>query len=165
MNCTRAQSWLSRQIDGELSDSERKELDAHLAECASCSRDYGLLTLPRRIAQAVPAPAPSPYFYQRLRKHIEGESQKTAGWQVFWNLARPMVPTLAGVTLALLSVFAYFQIHGPEAELFEAFDRAFVSEGQAHRMLVAEQSDITYESVLNAIVEQESNGRRNQNLK
>ena len=165
MNCRTAQSLLFQKIDGELSDSANKELDAHLAECASCIREYGLLNLPHRIAQMDPPPAPSPFFYQKLSRRIEGETQKIAGWQVFWGLARPMVPTLAGITLALLSVFAYFQIHGPEAELFEAYDRAFISEDPSHRMLVAEQGDITYESVLSAIVEQESNGRRNRALK
>jgi hypothetical protein len=152
-------------MDGELSDSENLELDAHLAQCMSCSREYRLLTLPNRLGQISPPPKPSPFFYQKLRAIVEGEIKKNALWQALCELARPMVPTLAGITLALLSVFAYFQMHGHEVDLYKTYDRAFISEDQSNQMLVADQGDITYESVLNTIAEQESNYRRNQNLK
>ena len=165
MKCTTVQSWLFRKIDGELSDSENAELDAHLEDCAACSRGYRLLMLPQRIAQTDRAPEPSPFFFQKLSRRIEGETQSSAGWQIFWKLARPMIPALAGITLALLSLFAYVQIHIPEAQLFEDYNLAFISEDQPHRMLVEDQGDITYESVLNAIFEQESGYRRNHNLK
>jgi hypothetical protein len=64
-----------------------------------------------------------------------------------------MIPTLAGITLALLSLFAYLQLRGPEADLYKAYDRAFISEDQSHRTLVAEHGDMTDESVLRAIAE------------
>ena len=153
MNCKTAQSWLFRKIDGELSNSECMELDAHLANCPSCSREYRLFTLPHRIAQANPPLAPSPFFFQKLNARIEGEAQKIAGWQTFWGLARPLVPTLAGITLALISIFAYQQIRGPEAELYKAYDKAFISDDQSRGMLVADQGDITYESVLSSIAD------------
>jgi anti-sigma factor RsiW len=165
MNCTALQSWLFRKIDGELSDSEKLELDAHLAECVSCSREYRFLTLPHRITQVDPPPAPSPFFYQKLRTRIDSEIKINAGWRALLGLARPMVPALAGITLALLSVFAYLQMRSPELDLYKTYDRAFISDDQSHQMLVADQGDITYESVLSTIAEQESNYRRTQNLK
>jgi hypothetical protein len=165
MNCTTAQSWLFRKIDGELSDSENTELDAHLSKCTSCGREYRLLILPYRIAQATVPPTASPFFYQKLRMRIEAEAPKVAGWQTFRGLVRSMVPTLAGITLALLSVFAYLQIRGPQTDLYRSYEGAFISEDQIHGMLIADQKDITYESVLRVIAEQESNYRRNQNLK
>jgi predicted anti-sigma-YlaC factor YlaD len=165
MNCTIVKSWLFRKIDGELSDSENMELDAHLANCMSCNREYRLVTFPNRIAQIIPPPEPSPFFYQKLSAQIDGEIKKNALWQALWGLARPMVPTLAGITLALLSVFAYFQMHGHEVDLYKTYDRAFIFEDQPNQMLAADQGDITYESVLKTIAEQESNYRRNQNQK
>jgi predicted anti-sigma-YlaC factor YlaD len=165
MNCTTVKSWLFRKLDGELSDSESIELDAHLANCISCSREYRLLALPNRIAQINPPPEPSPFFYQKLKARIDGEIKHNAIWQALWGLARPMVSTLAGITLALLSVFAYFQMHGREVDLYKTYDRAFIFEDQSNQMLVADQGDITYERVLNTIAEQESNYHRNQNLK
>jgi hypothetical protein len=162
MNCATVQSWLFRKMDGELSDSENMELDAHLVKCISCSREYTLLTLPHRFAQIDPPPAPSPFFYQKLRTRIDSEIKENAGWRALWGLARPMVPALAGITLALLTVFAYQQIRGPKIDPYRTYDSAFISEDQSNQMHVAEQGDTTYESILKTIAEQESNYRRNQ---
>jgi hypothetical protein len=165
MNCATVQSWLFRKIDGELSDPENMELDAHLAKCVPCSREYGRLTLPHRIAQAALPPAPSPFFFQKLRTRIDREIKENAGWRALWGLARPMVPTLAGITLVLLSVFAYQQIRNPEIDPYRTYDRAFISEGQSNQILVTDQWDAGYESILNTVAEQESTYRRNQSLK
>jgi hypothetical protein len=157
MNCTTAQERLFRKIDGELSISENAELNAHLKNCASCSREYGLLSLPSQIAKTIPPITASPFFYQKLRMQIEDEAQGIASWQIIWKLARQMVPALAGITIALLSVFAYHQLlQTPEAGIYRNYDRAFISDDQSHKMLVAEQKDITYESVLTAIAERPS---------
>ena len=37
-NCARARSWVSHEVDGELSQLERVFLAAHLRRCAECSR-------------------------------------------------------------------------------------------------------------------------------
>ncbi len=157
MRCAEARNWLFRKIDGELSDSEIRALDIHLAQCPSCAREYGLLALPQRIAQATPELRPSPFFYQKLRMRIEGEAREIAGWQVFWRLARQVVPALAGITLALLSVLAYVQFHSPEANFYRAYERVLAAEEQPHQMLVIEQGDISDVGVLSAIAEREPN--------
>ena len=156
MNCTTAQERLFRKIDGELSLSENAELNAHLKQCASCNREYGLLSLPSLFAKTIPTVTASPFFYQKLRMQIEDEAQGIASWQIIWKLARQMVPALAGITIALLSVFAYHQLQTPEAGLYRNYDRAFISDDQSNRLLAAEQKDITYESVLTAIAERPS---------
>ena len=155
MDCKIAQEKLFRRIDSELPDSEILELDSHLAHCSSCRRDYDLLTLPQQLARKIaPVKKASPFFYQKLRLNIEAEeSRGNLGWQAIRGLARQMVPALAGITLALLSVFAYFQMQAPQAELYRGYDRVFASDDQSHSMLIAEQKDITYESILTAIAE------------
>lgn len=153
MNCKIAQEKLFRRIDSELLDAEDYELHDHLAQCASCSRDYRLLNLPQQLARKIAPVTASPFFYQKLRLRIEEDAQGIASWQAIRGLARQMVPALAGITLALLSVFAYFQIQAPDVELYRSYDRVFTSDDQSHRMLVAEQKDITYESILTAIAE------------
>jgi hypothetical protein len=162
MECAEVRILLFRKIDGELSESENRDLDNHLAQCASCAREYRLLALPRRIAQTVLQPAPSPFFYQKLRASIESEAQGLAGWQVLWGIARQMVPALAGITLALLSALAYFQLSGPRADFYGAYERVYIAEDQPHQMLFAEQGDITDASVLSAIAERESNHRHSE---
>jgi anti-sigma factor RsiW len=164
MKCATVRDLLFRKIDGELAELENAEFDAHLAGCAVCSREYRLLRLPNRIAQVIPPVEPSPFFYSRLRARIEGEAQNAAGWQIFVHLARQVIPALAGITLALLSVFAYIQFSGNEPDLYRAYDRVFISEDQPHRML-SQEGDITDESVLGAIAEQDSNYLRGLDLK
>ena len=156
MNCTTAQERLFCKIDGELSVSENDELNEHLKQCSSCSREYGLISLPSQIAKSIPPVTASPFFYQKLRMQIEDEAQGIASWQIIWKLARQMVPALAGITLALISVFAYHQLQTPEIGLYRNYDNAFMSDDPSHKMLAAEQKDITYESVLTAIAERQS---------
>jgi anti-sigma factor RsiW len=38
VNCARARSWVSHEVDGELSQLERVFLAAHLRRCAGCAR-------------------------------------------------------------------------------------------------------------------------------
>ncbi len=157
MKCTEVRSWLSRRIDGELRDSENRELDSHLAQCAPCAKEFGLLMFPRRMAETTPSVAPSPYFYQKLREHIESETQRIANWQPFGRLARQMIPALASITLVLLSVFAYHQLRESDEDIYRAYSRVFVSESMPYQMIVFEKEERTNESVLNTIVEREFN--------
>ena len=156
MNCSTARTWIFRHIDGETSPAEKAGLDAHLATCAACARDLKLLSIPGRIGQAIPVFEPPPYFYARLRAKIEAEDQSISIWQLILMLSRHMVPALAAVTLALVSVFAYFQITEPQADLYQAYDNIFMSGDRPQRMVIADQGDITDESVLRSIAEIES---------
>ena len=76
-----------------------------------------------------------------------------------------MLPALAVITLALLSVFAYHQWRGPDDDLYRAYGRVFVSESLPHQMIVSEQGEITNESVLNTIAEREFNHLLNLGMK
>jgi predicted anti-sigma-YlaC factor YlaD len=164
MKCPTVREWVFRRIDNELPEHECAEFDAHLAGCESCAREYRLLSLPRRMAQGIAQAEPSPFFYQRLRAHLEGEAQNAAGWQIFVGLARQVIPALAGVTLALLFVFAYFQITGSELDLYGAYDRIFITEDQPHPMFY-EDGEITDEAVLTAIAEQDTGYHRAREMK
>lgn len=157
MKCTEVRSWLHRRIDGELRDFESRKLENHLAQCAQCTREYRLLMFPRQMAEATPPVTPSPFFYQKLRADIESETQWVANWQPFWKLARQMIPALAGITLALLSVFAYHQLRGSDNDLYRAYNRVFISESLPHQMMAPEDKEITNERVLITIAEREFN--------
>ena len=161
MKCIDIRNRLFLKIDGELSDSESDELSSHLAQCESCRREYSLLTIPHRIAQAIPSITPSPFFYTRLKARIEEEAQRIVGRQSFLSLARRMIPTLAGITLALFSVFAYLEMQDPEADLYKAYGSVFAAEYQPQHMLTSAQVDISSESILTAIAERQFNHRRN----
>jgi hypothetical protein len=161
MKCTEIHSLLYRKIDGELPDFEQRELDAHLAQCVYCNREYRLLTFPQRILRTMPGMTVSPSFCMKLRTRIEMEAREAAGRQMLMGLARQMIPALAGITLALLSVFAYLQLHSPEGDLCRAYSKAFISGDSPHQLMIAGQGDITNEGILSAVAEREFDHRRN----
>jgi predicted anti-sigma-YlaC factor YlaD len=153
MDCSKARIWLLRRLDGELAVSARQELDAHLSECGACAHEDRLLSLPRRIGRFLPVLEPSPYFYRSLRARLE-EAQTVTIWQILFGLSRQVVPALAMLTLVLLSVFAYMQLQTSEVDVYQAYDRIFTTD-RPHRMVIADQGEITDESVLQAITEEE----------
>ena len=161
MDCKAARIWFFRKIDDELSPGDSRLLDSHLALCPTCTREFRILAIPRRIGQAIPAFEPSPYFYSRLRARIEGEAQSITIWQIILGLSRQVVPALAAITLALLSLFAYLQIRDPNQDVFQPYDRILISGDRPLRMV---QGEITDESVLRAIAEQDSSRRPSSNV-
>ncbi len=156
MDCSTARTWILRKIDGELSPDESAGLESHVATCSSCARDSRLFSIPRRIGQAIPVLEPPPYFYTRLRARIESEDQGISIWQFIMLLSRHLVPALAAVTLALISIFTYFQITEPKTDLYQAYDSIFMTGDRPQRMVIADQGDITDESVLRAMAEVDS---------
>jgi predicted anti-sigma-YlaC factor YlaD len=157
MECTAIQDWLFRKMDGELSDRENEDLNAHLAQCAACTREYNLLRLPYRMSLMAPEFKSSEYFSRKLSAHIAGEAGSGAFWLAILRPARRMVPALAGITLFLLTILAYLQLQTPNTELYSAYDKMFIAEQQPRPMLSA--VDISDESVLSAIAEWELNHR------
>jgi len=151
MDCTVARSGLFRLLDEELSPAERDRLQLHLDCCPSCTREWRILTLPRRIGKSIPALEPSPYFYARLRARLEREAQSITVWQIILGLSRQIVPALATVTLVIVSLFAYLEFYGPKADFYQAYDSIFLSGDRPNRMVIAEE--VTEESVLHALAE------------
>lgn len=154
MDCTATRELLFRRLDDELPPSEREQLDSHLAQCESCAREMKLLMLPRRIASVIPVLQPSPYFYSRLKVRLKSEEQAVTIWQIVLGLSREAIPIFAVITLALLTTFAYYQFQDLRAEVYSAYDRIFTSD-RPQRMVIADQNEITDETVLLAISEQD----------
>jgi hypothetical protein len=151
LECSTARAWLFRLMDNELSIRERDQLDAHLNRCVSCTREWKLLTLPRRIGRSIPALEPSPFFYARLKARLERERQSITIWQVLLGMSRQIVSAMATVALVIISLFAYFEFRGPRMDLYQAYDSIFLSGDRPSRMVIAEE--ITDESVLHALAE------------
>jgi hypothetical protein len=157
MDCTRARAWIFKLLDGELPAEDEARLAAHTSACAACARDLKLLALPRRLGQAIPVLEPSPFFYRRLRARLESapEYQGVTIWQILVGLSRQVVPALASITLALVSVFIYQQLRGPSSD-YQAYDSIFLSGERPQSLVIAALGDLTDESVLSAITEPDS---------
>jgi hypothetical protein len=160
MRCSEIRQWILRSLDGELSPGEEERLTAHLRECPVCDWEMKLLSLPRRVARVVPAYEPSAYFYQRLRARLRKAEESITIWQILIGLSRQLVPALAVITLALLSIFSYQQLRSSTADVYQAYDRILIPGDQPRLTVIADQGEITDESVLSAVAEEEAAGEQ-----
>lgn len=155
MKCDLAKTWLFKLLDDELADSEKEQLESHLAGCASCRKEWGILTLPRRIANALPVPEPSPFFCRRLMAGLSSGPQAATVWQMLLQLSKQVVPGLAAVTLVLISLFGYQLLHEPDVDIYQAYDGIFMPSDRQERMIIADHDEFTDDLVLRALAGQE----------
>ena len=148
MECVISRQWLYRELDGELSASERGMLDLHLSMCPTCAREFRLLRLPQRLSRAAPGIEPSPCFYGRLKARLAADDQAASLWQLILGLSRQVIPALAAITLVLLSLFAYLEMRDPRSDVISAYDWIFTSGDSTQRMLISTQNEITDENIL-----------------
>lgn len=165
MKCAAIRGLIQKKIDHELSESENTFLEDHLEQCSGCVREYGLMSLPSRIAQEITPLEPSPYFYTKLKVHIENTVQSSDISQLLYGLARRVIPSMAAVTLALLSVFAYLNLRSPQDDLYAAYEKVLIGEDIPLHMIITEQRDITDATILNAIANQAIRRNTNYELK
>jgi hypothetical protein len=156
MKCSEAQRLIFRQIDRELPGRDSELLGKHLSQCSDCARDFQLLSIPQRVAPAIKPIEPSDFFCQTLRTRIENEARNAIVVQQFLGLARGFIPSLAAVTLALLSIFAYLHLTNPRDDLYAAYKNAFVGEDLHLRAMISEQQSITDANILSALANRES---------
>lgn len=153
MECMDSREQLFRYLDDELTATDRDQLTSHISKCPSCARELKMLSLHRQIAHAIPSPTPSPYFYQKLRARLESEVKTVNIWQIINGLSRHLVPAMAAVTLALLMVFGYVQLRTQQSEIYQAYDSLLISGDRLQRTVIADQSEITDESIIRALAE------------
>jgi hypothetical protein len=155
MECSTSRQWIFRKLDGELSSAENGRLDLHLAGCPACAREWKLRAFPQRLGRELPVFELSPFFYGRLRARLREEEQGVSLWSILLGLSRQVIPALAAITLALLSLFAYLQMREPQTAAIMAYDRIFTAGDRAQRMLIADQNDLTDENILLSISDSE----------
>ncbi len=130
MTCTDVRTTLVAYLDGEVTPSERRLLEAHLAGCAECQRDMaGLSALQSRTSQFLRDTAvqvsPSPQAWSRLQARLARDARPLPRWLPAWaqRLAPrvgPAFPLIHGGPtmkqgLALMAVVALAVIFGTVA--------------------------------------------------
>jgi anti-sigma factor RsiW len=58
MNCEDFQMLLADALGGELSNAQRPDFEAHIAQCSQCRREYESMTGAVQSLQALPQPQP-----------------------------------------------------------------------------------------------------------
>ena len=154
IDCNQARTWMFRHLDGELTPRDEQGLQTHVGSCSACARELRILSLPRRLAATIPVLEPSPFFYQRLRAQLDAAEgrQNVTIWQIVLGLSRQVVPALASITLALVSLFMYTQLHTPSNESM-AYDGIFITEERPQTVEIADFGDVTDETILRALAE------------
>lgn len=120
MKCKKAETFLSRSLDGLIAEEEKSALEEHLKSCSACRKkkdEYVFITETLRMEEF---PEINPFFWERLQPRLK-EGKKYAFLSVWkrWSLRAVPVSIIAVVTLALgLTVF----IPQPAAELSQTGD-------------------------------------------
>ncbi len=91
MSCVEVERELVGYHFNALDDEARSEVEAHLALCAACVREY--LTLKRAVETGEDAPAPSEAARQRLRRAVARELGLGATRWAWWE--RPLAFAVA----------------------------------------------------------------------
>ena len=115
MKCLKAQEWLSREMDGELSPSRKNKLDSHLAACPACRdvRERWAALRGQFQVREVPPGATAEAAWADVRRAIRTqrpdagapESRGWAGVGLRW--------AYAAAALVLLGVFGVVTLRKP----------------------------------------------------
>jgi anti-sigma factor RsiW len=99
MSCTRMENKIMGYVDGRLKESERLEMDKHLAACGACQLRVNEFRAVDALLDEVPQIEPSAAFDVRVRARVAAEPVKQ-GWFA-WFTPSPRVAFAA--TLLLLA--------------------------------------------------------------
>jgi predicted anti-sigma-YlaC factor YlaD len=102
MKCKKAETLISKSLDGRLSASENETLEEHLAGCSSCREKRVEYIYIANTLGSKDFPEVSPYFWERLQPRLK-EGRKYAVWSEWkqWSLRAVPVSIFAVATLVL----------------------------------------------------------------
>jgi len=105
MSCERMQSRILAYVDQRLKDSERVEMDKHLAACAACSVRVNEFRSVGALLDELPMIEPSPAFDVRVRARVAAEPVKQSWWA--WMRPSPRIAFAASMLLGAILFVGY----------------------------------------------------------
>jgi anti-sigma factor RsiW len=97
MSCKRMENKILAYVDGRLKESERLEMDKHLAACGTCQLRVNEFRAVTSLLDEVPQIEPSPAFDVRVRARVAAEPVKQGWWA--WFTPSPRVAFAASLLL------------------------------------------------------------------
>lgn len=102
MSCSRMESKILGYVDGRLKESERLEMEKHLATCAACRVRVNEFRAVNVLLDELPVIEPSAAFDIRMQARVAAEPAKQSWWA--WFAPSPRV-ALAATILLLATVW------------------------------------------------------------
>jgi hypothetical protein len=97
MSCVRMEGKILGYVDGRLKESERLELEKHLAACSACQLRVNEFRLVSEFLEELPEIQPSAAFDVRVRARVAAEPKKQGWWA--WFAPSPRVAFAASMLL------------------------------------------------------------------
>jgi anti-sigma factor RsiW len=83
MSCKRMEERIVPYVDGRVKESERREMEAHLAECAACRLRVNEFRGVTGLLDELPQIEPSAAFDARVHARVAAEPAKQSWWAWF----------------------------------------------------------------------------------
>jgi anti-sigma factor RsiW len=93
-------------VGGRLKESERLEVEKHLAECAPCCLRVSEFSAVSGLLDELPLIEPSPEFDTRVHARVAAESQSKASWWD-WMRVSPRIAFAASLLLMMALWLGY----------------------------------------------------------
>lgn len=97
MSCMRMEGKILGYVDGRLKESERLEVEKHLATCPACQLRVNEFRLVSGFLEELPEIQPSAAFDVRVRARVAAEPRKQGWWA--WFALSPRVAFAASMLL------------------------------------------------------------------
>lgn len=111
MSCERIESRILSYIDGRLKESERPEVEKHLASCSACQLRVEEFRAVSGLLDELPVIQPSPAFDARVRAMVAAEPVKQSWWA--WLHVSPRVAFAASMLLLAALWLGFYQRPAP----------------------------------------------------
>jgi len=107
MSCERMESRILGYVDGRLKESEKQEVEKHLAACAPCRVRVEEFRAVSGLLDELPVIEPSPEFDARVRALVAAEPVKQSWWA--WLHVSPRVAFAASMLLLATIWLGYYE--------------------------------------------------------
>lgn len=109
MGCSKYKSFFTDYLDGELPDTKRREIEAHLVECQNCQEALNQISLIISTTKGLEKKETSPYFVPKVMQRIKEEEIRftTATTRLRLRLAFTFASI---IVVALIGSFSYYHL-------------------------------------------------------
>jgi anti-sigma factor RsiW len=105
MSCVKMESRILAYMDGRLKDSERAEMEKHLAACGVCRVRANEFRSVSDLLGELPMVEPTPAFDVRVRARVAAEPVKQGRWA--WMRPSPRIAFAASMLLLAMLWIGY----------------------------------------------------------